>query len=69
MSILSVIILSFAALLYLTRSFKETLLLLDHKPESIGSVLALICDSQNLLELVSSTEGMTVKQKETTLVT
>lgn len=66
-SILSVIVIVLGTLSYWTRRFWGLLAIIDKEPDTIGSDIALVCSSKNLLQLVSRTEGMTNTEREKVL--
>ncbi len=43
------------------------LAIIDKEPDTIGSDIALVCSSKNLLQLVAGTEGMTNTEREKVL--
>jgi hypothetical protein len=63
-SILSVMIIVLATLSYWTKWFRGLLGTIDREPDTIGSEIALVYDSRNLLQLIARTEGMTSKERE-----
>jgi hypothetical protein len=66
-SILSVIVIVLATLSYWTRRFWGLLAIIDKELDTIGSDIALVCNSRNLLQLVARTEGMTNTEREKVL--
>jgi len=62
-SILSFIVIV-ANLSYWTRKFFGLLAIIDKEPDTIGSDIALVCDSRNLLQLIARTEAMTNTERE-----
>ena len=66
-SILSVIVTVLATLSYWTRRLFGLLAIIDKEPDTIGSDIALVCSSKNLLQLVARTEGMTNTEREKVL--
>ncbi|KUJ14301.1 uncharacterized protein LY89DRAFT_784269 [Mollisia scopiformis] len=63
-SILSVIIVVLATLSYWTKGFWGLLVIIDKEPDTIGSAIALVCSSRNLLQLLRTTEGNTNGERE-----
>jgi len=63
-SILSVIVTVLATLSYWTRRLFGLLAIIDKEPDTIGSDIALVCDSRNLLQLIARTEAMTNTERE-----
>jgi len=63
-SILSVIVTVLATLSYWTRRLFGLLAIIDKEPDTIGSDIALVCDSRNLLQLIARTEAMTNTESE-----
>jgi hypothetical protein len=63
-SILSFIVIVLATLSYWTKRFWGLLAIIDKEPDTIGSDIALVCNSRNMLELIARTEGMTNIERE-----
>ncbi|KAE9362810.1 hypothetical protein N431DRAFT_475646 [Stipitochalara longipes BDJ] len=63
-SMLSVMVIVLATLSYWTKWFLGLLHIIDKEPDTIGSEIALVYNSTNLLQLVARTEGKSNKERE-----